>query len=132
MRPLKPWEGTRRSVHLTEDEVVALFKRQRKVSVASFLFIMLSLGLPHLLPFVLKPATAELFFTHYLRPYMAVALIGSVVSVILIIRSHRCPRCRAIPSTNREGYTQSVLLFPRRCGKCGAPLLPHHPYGQEP
>lgn len=43
---------------------------------------------------------------------------------------YRCPRCGTVPSSSKPGTT-GVLLFPKKCPKCKAPLLPHHRWGQD-
>jgi hypothetical protein len=43
---------------------------------------------------------------------------------------YRCPRCGEVPSSAKRG-TSGVLLFPKRCSQCKAPLLPNHRWGQD-
>lgn len=43
---------------------------------------------------------------------------------------YRCPRCGEVPKSSTPGTT-GVLLFPKKCSKCHAPLLPHHKWGQD-
>ena len=43
---------------------------------------------------------------------------------------YRCPRCGEVPSSSKRG-TSGVLLFPKRCSRCKAPLLPNHRWGQD-
>jgi hypothetical protein len=43
---------------------------------------------------------------------------------------YRCPRCGTVPSSSKPGTT-GVLLFPKKCPKCKAPLLPNHRWGQD-
>jgi hypothetical protein len=47
-----------------------------------------------------------------------------------IIFYYRCPRCGTIPTSSKAG-TSGILLFPKKCSKCGAPLLPNHRWGQD-
>lgn len=42
---------------------------------------------------------------------------------------YRCPRCGTVPTSSAKGTT-GVLLFPKKCSKCHAPLLPDHKWGQ--
>jgi hypothetical protein len=43
---------------------------------------------------------------------------------------YRCPRCGTTPTSSQAGTT-GVLLFPKRCSKCKAPLLPDHRWAQD-
>jgi len=43
---------------------------------------------------------------------------------------YRCPRCGTTPTSSKPGTT-GVLLFPKKCSRCGAPLLPDHRWGQD-
>lgn len=43
---------------------------------------------------------------------------------------YRCPRCGQVPYSSTPG-TMGVLLVPKKCCKCHAPLLPHHKWGQD-
>jgi hypothetical protein len=43
---------------------------------------------------------------------------------------YRCPRCGTVPSSSVPG-TSGVLLFPKKCPKCKAPLLPNHRWAQD-
>lgn len=43
---------------------------------------------------------------------------------------YRCPRCGEVPYSSTPGTT-GVLLFPKKCCKCHAPLLPDHKWGQD-
>jgi len=43
---------------------------------------------------------------------------------------YRCPRCGTVPKSKSPGTT-GVLIFPRRCSKCGASLLPNHRWAQD-
>lgn len=43
---------------------------------------------------------------------------------------YRCPRCGTVPSSSAPGTT-GVLLFPKKCPKCKAPLLPKHRWAQD-
>lgn len=42
---------------------------------------------------------------------------------------YRCPRCGEVPKSSTPGTT-GVLLFPKKCSRCHAPLLPNHRWGQ--
>lgn len=43
---------------------------------------------------------------------------------------YRCPRCGTTPTSSQPG-TSGVLLFPKKCSKCKAPLLPDHRWAQD-
>lgn len=43
---------------------------------------------------------------------------------------YRCPRCGTVPHSSQPG-TMGVLIFPKRCSKCKAPLLPRHRCAQD-
>lgn len=43
---------------------------------------------------------------------------------------YRCPRCGTVPTSSAKGTT-GVLLFPKKCSKCHAPLLPEHKWRQD-
>lgn len=47
-----------------------------------------------------------------------------------IVFVYRCPRCGTIPTSSKP-MTTGVLLFPKKCSKCNAPLLPNHRWGQD-
>ena len=49
---------------------------------------------------------------------------------IYVALVYRCPRCGEVPSSAKRG-TSGVLLFPKRCSQCKAPLLPNHRWGQD-
>ncbi|MFC5606214.1 hypothetical protein [Variovorax soli] len=42
----------------------------------------------------------------------------------------RCPKCGAHPTSSTPGTT-GLLILPKRCAKCKAPLLPEHRWGQD-
>lgn len=52
------------------------------------------------------------------------------VSALLVIYTYRCPRCGDPPKSSQAG-TSGVLLFPRKCSKCGAPLMSDHKWAQD-
>jgi hypothetical protein len=54
-------------------------------------------------------------------------IVSALVYVGLI---YRCPRCGTVPSSSTPGTT-GVLLFPKKCPKCKAPLLPKHRWAQD-
>jgi amino acid permease len=65
------------------------------------------------------------------------SLIFSLMSVVSFfvlffyaLVYYRCPRCGTTPTSSRPGTT-GVLLFPKICSKCKAPLLPDHRWAQE-
>jgi hypothetical protein len=65
------------------------------------------------------------------------SLIFSLMSVVSFfvlffyaLVYYRCPRCGTTPTSSRPG-TAGVLLFPKKCSKCKAPLLPDHRWAQE-
>jgi hypothetical protein len=57
-------------------------------------------------------------------------LMSHVVVFFYVMIYYRCPRCGSTPVSSQFGTT-GVLLFPKKCSKCKAPLLPDHKLGQE-
>jgi hypothetical protein len=49
---------------------------------------------------------------------------------LLTIYTYRCPRC-GDPPKSRQAFTSGVLIFPRKCSKCAAPLMPDHRWAQD-
>ena len=47
-----------------------------------------------------------------------------------VVLLYRCPRCGTVPTSTKSGTT-GILLFPKKCSKCKAPLLPDHRWGQD-
>lgn len=56
--------------------------------------------------------------------------IGMLIIFFYVMIYYRCPRCGSTPISSQFGTT-GVLLFPKKCAKCKAPLLPDHKLGQE-
>ena len=50
--------------------------------------------------------------------------------VFYVFILYRCPRCGTVPTSTAKGTT-GVLLFPKKCSKCHAPLLPEHKWSQD-
>lgn len=123
MRQLKPWEKTHSCVE-DEEEIVKIFLARRKRSLgllaaaASILLV-----LPHILlaPSFEQPLGKILFFV-----FMQVAAIAGIFAIY----KYRCPRCNRVPRSAATA-TRGVLLFPRRCANCGAPLMPTHPWATD-
>ena len=57
-------------------------------------------------------------------------LMSHVVVFFYVMIYYRCPRCGSTPISSQFGTT-GVLLFPKKCAKCKAPLLPDHKLGQD-
>jgi ribosomal protein S27AE len=51
-------------------------------------------------------------------------------TALLVIYTYRCPRC-GDPPKSHQGGTSGILIFPRKCSKCGAPLMPNHKWAQD-
>jgi hypothetical protein len=124
MRPLKRWE---KNYCGTDDPetITSIFRKRHKT--AGILFLGAFAGNPLLMAFcklVLGLSNEE--YMAYGMHYLNLAL---PVAAFYILFRYRCPRCNAIPKSNQLG-TGGVLLFPKRCGNCGAPLLPHHRWAQ--
>ena len=51
--------------------------------------------------------------------------IQGLTIVFYVFILYRCPRCGTVPTSSAKGTT-GVLLFPKKCSKCHAPLLPDH------
>lgn len=62
--------------------------------------------------------------------YQIIHIVVMFVLGLLIIYTYRCPRCGDPPKSSQTG-TSGVLLFPRKCSKCGAPLMPDHKWAQD-
>jgi hypothetical protein len=56
--------------------------------------------------------------------------VGLLIVFLYAMIYYRCPRCGATPISSQFGTT-GVLLFPKKCAKCKAPLLPDHKWGQD-
>lgn len=105
---------------LTDAETPFAFKaRRRLISLPLVLFLIcliLDLSVDALRTF---PKGYEFF--HFVVAYV----LG-----LLVIYTYRCPRCGDPPKSSQAG-TSGVLLFPRKCSKCGAPLMPDHKWAQD-
>lgn len=62
--------------------------------------------------------------------YEIIHIIIAFAFGLLAIYTYRCPRCGDPPKSSQAG-TSGVLLFPRKCSKCGAPLMPDHKWAQD-
>jgi ribosomal protein S27AE len=62
--------------------------------------------------------------------YEVIQIIIGFVFSLLTIYTYRCPRC-GDPPKSRQAFTSGVLIFPRKCSKCGAPLMPDHKWAQD-
>lgn len=61
--------------------------------------------------------------------FVITILVFSVMFFYALVY-YRCPRCGTTPTSSRPGTT-GVLLFPKKCSKCKAPLLPDHRWAQD-
>jgi lipopolysaccharide export LptBFGC system permease protein LptF len=106
---------------LTDNEVSEEFRRRHR---KAFFYV--------LLPVCAVLAIAYLIYEdkkHYewLAPIAGLALL---ILFFYVMIYYRCPRCASTPISTQFGTT-GVLLFPKKCAKCKAPLLPDHKFGQE-
>ncbi len=62
--------------------------------------------------------------------YELIQMIIGFVFCLLTIYTYRCPRC-GDPPKSKQAFTSGVLIFPRKCSKCGAPLMPDHKWAQD-
>jgi hypothetical protein len=60
----------------------------------------------------------------------ACAWLFGLTAFVYVGLIYRCPRCGTVPSSSTRGTT-GVLLFPKKCPKCKAPLLPKHRWAQD-
>jgi hypothetical protein len=125
MRSLNTWE---RNYCGSDDpeQIKAIFAKRHKISV-----ILLLVGLA---PFFLLPVVFDQLgiprngaIVEFVIICQAFQMIGTISYIML---RYRCPRCNAVPNSCQPG-TSGILLFPRGCAKCGAPLLPDHRWAQE-
>jgi ribosomal protein S27AE len=106
---------------LDDAKVVAEFRKRHR---AGIYFVMI--------PMVFIVAIAFLVATK--KP--GTEVLGDVVGILILtvffysLLYYRCPRCGTTPTSSKVGTT-GVLLFPKKCSKCGAPLLPNHRWGQD-
>jgi hypothetical protein len=81
------------------------------------------------LPCLLFAVTAFISLEGRVWPVFAGA--GCIAIALAYVRFvYRCPRCGTVPSSGVAGTT-GILLFPRKCQKCDAPLLPRHRWAQD-
>jgi hypothetical protein len=111
------------STFVDDQAVMAEFSRRHKISSFLFLFCF-----------------AVFFFLPVVERHLHLAegdgrvtdlwFFLVVVTAGYILLRYRCPRCNAIPNSSQTG-TSGILLFPRKCSKCGAPLMPNHRWAQD-
>ena len=80
------------------------------------------------LPFVTF-FSSILLAAHFKSAGIFFFILGWLCGLTMLAYVHfiyRCPRCGEVPTG-----TTGVLLFPKMCCKCDAPLLPHHKWGQD-
>jgi hypothetical protein len=61
---------------------------------------------------------------------IVLGLLFFFIAFIYVMIYYRCPRCGATPISSKFGTT-GILLFPKKCAKCKAPLLPDHKWAQD-
>ncbi len=126
MRPLNKWEKN----YCNSDDaglIKSSFKKRHKFCVSFFVgSFVLNFAIPVLAIYVFGyPKQA------YENSVVFVCLtLSFVLSIFYFLFRFRCPRCNAVPASCEPG-TSGILLFPKKCGKCGAPLLPDHPWAQD-
>lgn len=130
MRALKAWEKN----HCGSDDpalIQAIFARRHRVTVTLFLTVLVP-------PFVLPPVCIYLLGipeaeiqNGAITPYAVLFLVLlMIVLFAFVVLRYRCPRCNAVPNSSQAG-TGGILLFPRECANCGAPLMQSHPWAQQ-
>jgi len=68
-----------------------------------------------------------------LNEHVAVHVAGWLLGLLMlayVFLVYRCPRCGMVPRSSQAGAT-GVLVFPKRCSNCRAPLLPKHRWAQD-
>jgi hypothetical protein len=106
---------------LTPEETQWAFKNRRKKGWLLFLA-----------PFVTFSILVLLQASRFIESNFAFVITIFVFFVMFFyaLVYYRCPRCGTTPTSSRPGTT-GVLLFPKRCSKCKAPLLPDHRWAQD-
>ena len=105
---------------LTNEQTPLAFSARRRAIFIPILLVLASI----VFDFVFDALTA--FPDYY--PYLRFALM--FITGLLVVYVYRCPRCGDPPKSSQAG-TSGVLLFPRKCSKCGAPLMPDHKWAQD-
>ncbi|QDL55361.1 hypothetical protein [Rhodoferax aquaticus] len=106
---------------LNADEAREEFRKRHKHGVFFFLIPMILFSV-----FVIFPK-GNLLSEETL---VSLAFTAFFVLFFYTMLYYRCPRCGTTPTSSKPGTT-GVLLFPKKCSRCGAPLLPNHRWGQD-
>jgi hypothetical protein len=105
---------------LTDRETVHAFKARRRLIFLPLMlfsiFLVLDFGVDALDTFP--------------ESYEVIHIIVAFAFGLLAIYTYRCPRCGDPPKSSQVG-TSGVLLFPKKCSKCGALLMPDHKWAQD-
>ncbi len=107
-------------VDLSDKQTPAIFKYRRRIILMPMILVLSTIILDLAVDALHKFPQSYI----YLR---FIILLAVGVFVFLI---YRCPRCGDPPKSSQVG-TSGVLLFPRKCSKCGAPLMPDHKWAQD-
>jgi hypothetical protein len=110
--------------NLAKSEVPAIFKRRHKTAFWNGVIPVICFGLIGYFG-TLDPSLKSYEFYIFFA-----ALFCFLWAYIFLMLSYRCPRCGQIPYSSLS-RTGGILLFPKKCCKCKAPLLPDHPWAQE-
>jgi len=126
MRPLYVWEKN----YCPSDDpdlIEKIFKKRHRIALIAM--ISCTIGNMAIIYFFLEmlDLSKEWYESHYLF-LLNIAIL--VFSVFYVLFRYRCPRCNAVPKSNQIGAS-GVLLFPKKCANCEAPLMPDHPWAQE-
>lgn len=103
--------------NLKRDEVAVEFRKRHSL-------LMYVVVLPWLLGMLLA------YFREYISYLEIWILVLLLINAFYLLIYYRCPRCGSTPISSQFG-TIGILLFPKKCAKCKAPLLPDHRWGQD-
>jgi hypothetical protein len=106
---------------LTTEDTQREFKKRHKKGLLFFL-----------IPFAAFSALVFFQASRLIESNSAFVFTILVFSVMFFyaLVFYRCPRCGTTPTSSQPG-TSGVLLFPKKCSKCKAPLLPDHRWAQD-
>lgn len=124
MKPLKDWEKN----HCGSDDP-AFIKRSfaKRHAIALFLIFMGAIGnfvLTYLCLRIFNISKAD-YEGNGFALFNALAIASGVFYCLF---QYRCPRCNKIPQSIEAG---GILLFPRKCHYCEAPLMPDSRWAQD-
>jgi hypothetical protein len=126
MRPLNVWE---KNYCPSDDPVLIerIFKRRHKIAlIAAILAVPGNIAYSYFFRIIVG-IPKESYEDNYLFIFNVATLFFAFFYTCL---RYRCPRCNAVPKSDQVG-TSGVLLFPKKCANCDAPLMPHHRWAQE-